>query len=87
MEKRMRLMQKTEVKTGEAVLNAKILRSIGVNVGNTIEIVVNKRRFSFSALANPDIPENEVWLNIDEMKSKGHSDRTIATVRKPIESY
>lgn len=86
MQKRMRLRQKTEVKAGEAVLNAKTLKSTGVSISNAIEIVVNKRRFSFSALGNPDVPENEVWLNTDEMKGNGHSDKTIATVRKPVES-
>ncbi|MFX0069018.1 MAG: hypothetical protein ACFFA1_07600 [Promethearchaeota archaeon] len=86
MQKRMRLRQISEVKTGEAILNTKVLKEIKVNVNNTIEVVVNKKRFSFNALANPDVPDNEVWLNADEMKKNGHSDKTIATIRKPIES-
>ncbi|MFX0096880.1 MAG: hypothetical protein ACFE7E_03885 [Candidatus Hodarchaeota archaeon] len=86
MQKRMRLRQKSEVKTGEAVLNTKILKEIKVDVNNSIEIVVNKKRFSFNALSNLDVPNNEVWLNTDEMKKNGHSDKTIATIRKPIES-
>jgi len=86
MQKRMRLRQKSEVKTDEAILNTKILKEIKVIVNNTIEVVVNKKRFSFNALSNLDVPNNEVWLNIDEMKKNGHSDKTIATVRKPIES-
>ncbi len=87
MQKRMRLRQKMEVKTGEAILNTKILKEIKVNVNNAIEIVVNKKRFSFNAVGNLDVPNNEVWLNTDEMKKNGHSDKTIATVRKPVESF
>jgi len=86
MQKRMRLRQKSEVKTGEAMLNTKILKEIKVKVSNTIEVVVNKKRYSFSVLSNLDVPDNEVWLNTDEMMKNGHSDKTIATVRKPIES-
>jgi len=30
----------------------------------------------------PDVPENEVWINTDEMKQLGLSDNSIATVRR-----
>jgi hypothetical protein len=44
-------------------------------------VVAGKKKLELTASPTSDIPENEVWINVDEMKAAGLSDNSIATVR------
>lgn len=80
-EKRLRLRRKEDADKGVGKLNASTMKFLAIN--DRIEIVVaGKKKMELNALSMPDIPENEVWINADEMKALGLSDNSIATVRR-----
>lgn len=80
-EKRLRLRRKEDVEKGVGKLNASTMKFLEIN--DRIEIVVaGKKKMELNALSMPEIPENEVWINSDEMKTLGLSDNSIATVRR-----
>lgn len=79
-EKRLRLKRKDDVDKGVGKLNSATCKFL--NISSRLEIVVaGKKKLELNALPLPDIPENEVWINTDEMKIQGLSDNSIATVR------
>jgi hypothetical protein len=45
-------------------------------------VVAGKKKLTLNVLPLSDVPENEVWINTEEMKIQGLSDNSIATVRK-----
>lgn len=53
-----------------------------LKISGRIEVVVaGKKKLELNASSSSDVPENEVWINTDEMKAAGLSDNSIATVR------
>ena len=80
-EKRLRLRRRDENDKGIGKLNTSTMKFL--QFSEKIEIVVaGKKKMELKALSLPDIPENEVWINTDEMKLLGLADNSIATVRK-----
>ena len=84
-EKRLRIRCKDEVQEGQAKMNPKAMEYLGIT--DEVEVVkVGGKRYRFKVIASEDVPENEVWCNTEELRSKGIADRTIATCRAPLES-
>jgi len=80
-EKRLRLRRKDEVDKGVGKLNSETCKFL--QISNKMEVVVaGKRKLSLSVLTLSDVPENEVWINTEEMKVQGLSDNSIATIRR-----
>jgi hypothetical protein len=80
-EKRLRLRRRDEIDKGVGKLNSKTSKFL--QVGGKIEIVVaGKKKLELKAVSLSDVPENETWINSDEMKVQGLSDNSIATVRR-----
>jgi len=80
-EKRLRLRRKDELDKGNSRLNTAAAKFL--QVSGRIEIIVaGKKKLELNAMSLPDVPENEVWINTDEMKLLGLSDNSIATVRR-----
>jgi hypothetical protein len=80
-EKRLRLRRRDEIEKGSSKLNAKTYKFL--QISGRIEVVVaGKRKLALNAISLPEIPENEVWINTEEMRIQGLSDNSIATVRK-----
>ena len=67
---------------------AKISNSLAeeLGIGETLEVAVSGKKFSFKALKDDKIPPNEVYINEEVAKARGISDNTIATVRAYRES-
>jgi hypothetical protein len=80
-EKRLRLRRRDEVDKGIGKINSQTCKFLQVS-GRMTFVVAGKKKLELTALPFPDVPENEVWINTDEMKIQGLSDNSIATVRK-----
>jgi len=79
-EKRLRLRRRDEIEKGTAKLNSTTYKFL--QIAGRIEVVVaGKKKLELKATSISDVPENEVWINTDEMKVQGLSDNSIATVR------
>ncbi|MCQ5362655.1 MAG: hypothetical protein NO482_04470 [Candidatus Methanomethylicia archaeon] len=79
-EKRLRLRRKENVERGTCKMNDATYKYL--KISGKIEVVVaGKKKLELTASPTSDIPENEVWINVDEMKAAGLSDSSIATVR------
>lgn len=80
-EKRLRLRRRDEIDKGTAKLNSAAYKFL--QIAGRIEVVVaGKKKLELKATSVSDVPENEVWINTDEMKVQGLSDNSIATVRR-----
>jgi hypothetical protein len=80
-EKRLRLRRRDETDKGIGKLNTATMKFLQIT--DKLEIVVaGKKKAEFKAISLPDIPENEIWANTDELKILGLADNSIATVRK-----
>lgn len=80
-EKRLRLRRRDEIEKGSSKLNSKTYKFL--QISGRIEVVVaRKKKLELNAIPLSDIPENEVWINTEEMRVQGLSDNSIATVRK-----
>jgi len=80
-EKRLRLRRKDDLDKGNSRLNATTAKFLQVS-GRIEVIVAGKKKLELNAVPLPDVPENEVWINTDEMKQLGLSDNSIATIRR-----
>ncbi len=80
-EKRLRLRRKDDLDKGNSRLNATTAKFLQVS-GRIEVIVAGKKKLELKAVPLPDVPENEVWINTDEMKQLGLSDNSIATIRR-----
>ncbi|MEM3832181.1 MAG: hypothetical protein QW128_01090 [Thermoprotei archaeon] len=79
-ERRLRIRRKETVKIGKAHINPVTMKDLGI--ASRVEIVlVGKRRFTFDAVEDVNVPSNEVWINSDDAKTNGIADNSIATVR------
>lgn len=79
-EKRLRLRRNEIIERGSCKMNDVTYKYL--KISGRIEVVVaGKKKLELSAYPSSDVPENEVWINIDEMKAAGLSDNSIATVR------
>ncbi len=80
VEKRIRLRTKVEVKPTQAKISPKLADEL--SVGDKLEIVIaGKKRFVFETVLDENVPENEVWVNVNLMREYGVADNSIATVR------
>jgi hypothetical protein len=80
-EKRLRLRRRDEIEKGSSKLNSTTYKFL--QISGRIEVVVaGKKKLELNAIPLSDIPENEVWINTEEMRVQGLSDNSIATVRK-----
>jgi hypothetical protein len=80
-EKRLRLRRRDEIDKGSSKLNSMTYKFL--QISGRIEVVVaGKKKLELNAVSLSDIPENEVWINTEEMRVQGLSDNSIATVRK-----
>jgi len=83
VEKRLRIRQRDDVERGMAKLNPKTMKYLGIR--DFVEVVIaGKKRLRFRALALEGVPEGEIWANAQELRERGVADRTIATVRRPL---
>lgn len=79
-EKRLRLRRKEGIDKGNCKMNSETYKFL--KISGKIEVVVaGKKKLELNATPSSEIPENEVWINTDEMKVAGLSDNSIATVR------
>ncbi len=80
-ERRLRIRSHEDVVLGSSKINPQTAQQLGIQ--DEIETVVaGKSRGNWKTAHAESVPQNEVWLNSDEMKTKGLADNTIATVRK-----
>ena len=71
------------VKITEPIDGAILNKHDGKWSSGKLEVVVaGKKKLELKVASFPEIPENEVWINTDEMKVQGLSDNSIACVRK-----
>jgi hypothetical protein len=80
-EKRLRLRRRDEVDKGVGKINTQTCKFLQITSRMAI-VVAGKKKLELTASPLSDTPENEVWVNTDEMKVQGLSDNSIATVRK-----
>ncbi len=81
LEKRLRIRSREDVISGNSKINSRTSEKLAIQ--DEIEVVVaGKSRGKWKTFHAESVPENEVWMNVDEMKGKGLADNTIATVRK-----
>ena len=74
-QKRLRLRYK-DVKEGEAYMNPEMMKFLGLEDGDQIEVVVAKRKlFTFRVHPKNDVPRNEVWTNPDILRENGIADK------------
>lgn len=82
-ERRLRVRRREEVPPGQARMNPRAMDYLGIK--DRVEIVIGgKKRLVFRALGLDSVPENEVWCNADELRSRGVADNTVAAVRAPL---
>jgi hypothetical protein len=80
-EKRLRLRRIDSMDKGTSRMNTATYKFL--QMSGRLEIVVaGKKKLELKTAAFPEVPENEVWANTDEMKIQGLSDNSIATIRK-----
>jgi hypothetical protein len=80
-EKRLRLRRIDSIERGMSRMNSTTYKFL--QMSGRLEIVVaGKKKMELKTSPFPEVPENEVWANTDEMKLQGLSDNSIATVRK-----
>ncbi|AEA13402.1 hypothetical protein TUZN_1943 [Thermoproteus uzoniensis 768-20] len=79
-ERRLRAKAIDEVEKGSVKINKSIAEEYGQL--EEVEIVGGERRRTFKALADEKIPQQEVWLNPEDLRSLGIAEGTIVTVRK-----
>ena len=80
-EKRLRLRRRDEVDRGVGKLNSQTCNFLQISSKMDV-VVAGKKKLTLNVLPLSDVPENEVWINTEEMKIQGLSDNSIATVRK-----
>ncbi|MDH5811187.1 MAG: hypothetical protein QXO54_02180 [Candidatus Methanomethylicaceae archaeon] len=79
-EKRLRLRRNENIERGTCKMNEATFKYLRIS-GRVEVVVAGKKKLELTASPFPDIPENEVWINAEEMKAAGLSDNSIATVR------
>ncbi len=80
VEKRIRLRTKVDVKPTQAKISPKLANEL--SIGDKLEIVIaGKKKFVFETVLDENVPENEVWVNVNLMREYGVADNSIATVR------
>ncbi len=77
-ERRVRLRW-SDVNPQKAKINPKLADELGV--GDKLEVAVSGKRFVFEAIRDESVPEREVHVNENLMRTHGISDNTIAAVR------
>ncbi len=77
-EKRIRLRW-SDVNPTKAKINPKLAEELGIS--DKLEIAVSGKKFVFEAVRDEKVPEREVHVNENLMRTHGISDNTIATVR------
>ena len=77
-ERRVRLRW-SDVNPQKAKINPKLADELGI--GDKLEVAVSGKRFVFEAVRDGSVPEREVHVNENLMKTHGISDNTIAAVR------
>lgn len=80
-EKRLRLRRRDDTDKGVGKLNPSTMKYLQI-VDKFEVVVAGKKKMELRAMPFPDIPENEVWANSEEMKVLGLSDNSIATIRR-----
>jgi hypothetical protein len=79
-ERRLRLRFRNELKKDVAKLNPAVLKELGE--GEFVEVVVaHRHRFRYKVEPDENVPENEVWVNGEDLPEYGIADNSIATVR------
>jgi hypothetical protein len=82
-EKRLRLRRIDSLDKGTSRMNSATYKFL--QMSGRLEIVVaGKKKLELKVSTFPEVPENEVWANTDDMKIQGLSDNSIATVRKVL---
>jgi hypothetical protein len=77
-ERRVRLRW-SDVPPTKAKINPKLADELGI--GDRLEVAVSGKKFVFEAIRDEKVPEREVHVNENLMRSHGVSDNTIAAVR------
>ncbi len=77
-ERRVRLRW-SDVNPQKAKINPKLADELGI--GDKLEVAVSGKRFVFEAIRDESVPEREVHVNENLMRTHGISDNTIAAVR------
>ncbi len=80
-EKRLRLRRIDSVDKGTSRMNPATYKFLQMS-GKLEVVVAGTKKMELKATSFPEVPENEVWANTDEMKVLGLSDNSIACIRK-----
>jgi len=79
-ERRIRVRALPDVKEGFAKINPTLAKELGVTA--VLEVVVaRKRKLKLTAIIDENVPVNEVWCNLEQLKEEGIANNSIATVR------
>jgi hypothetical protein len=82
LEKRIRVRRAENVEEGKARISPLLAREIGVS-DDMVEIVVAGRKsIQLSPVIDEKVPQNEVWVNAEMLKTLGIADNTIATIKR-----
>jgi hypothetical protein len=82
-EKRLRILYDETALEGEVFIHKKLKDELDIKT--KAQLVVSKKRFEFKVKVKATIPEDKIYGNPDDLKSKGIHDNSITTIRAPIE--
>ncbi|MCY0860247.1 MAG: hypothetical protein OWQ54_07430 [Sulfolobaceae archaeon] len=78
-EKRLKVRRKDEINKGFAIISEKLSKELEIK--DEIEISVKGKRIQLKALVQQNVPELEVWVNSEDLKTLGIEDNSTVTVR------
>jgi hypothetical protein len=82
VEKRIRVRRVDNIEEGKAKINPLLAKELGVG-DDMVEIVVAGRKsLQLSPILDEGVPQNEVWVNAEILKTLGIADNTIATIKR-----
>jgi len=84
-EKRIRVKYDETIQQGYAKLSKELASMLGIGESDFVEIVVaGRRKFVYKAIVVEGLDPNVVFCHPAELREKGVSDNSIATVRKHV---
>ncbi|MEZ0248050.1 MAG: hypothetical protein ABWJ97_02145 [Thermoproteus sp.] len=79
-ERRLRVKGVDDVERGSVKMNKGVVELYGSV--EEVEIVEGEKKRAFRAVADEEVPQQEVWINPEDLKSLGIAEGTVVTVRK-----
>ncbi len=82
-EKRVRVKWDESIPLGKIRINKELASMLGINEDDPVEIVIaGRHKFIYTAIIVDEPNRNIVYTNPAEMRERGVSDNSIATIRK-----